>query len=228
MPTTAIRPARSEDLPAAAALLAANLGFADRDAVPAWLMRTTDRCGGLTLVALSGDAVVGVSYAIAGRDEEAAFLFSCGLAVHPAHRGRELGLQLKLEQRRLAIARGYETIRWTTDPINGRALRVYLSHLGALVTAYRAGLHDGLRADRGHPLDDLELIWPLGARPALDPADVRLVEIPWSTTAAEEAAHRRRVRAEMSALLSEGYVGAEVDLDRGARRCWIRFARVPA
>ena len=88
---TAIRRARAEDLPAAAALLSANLGFADRDAVPAWFMRTTEECGGLTLVAESSGAIVGVSYAVTGRHDHDAFLYSCGLAVAPNHRGHDLG-----------------------------------------------------------------------------------------------------------------------------------------
>ena len=131
MPNVAIRRAQSGDLPEAARLLAAGLGFTAADAVPAWLMRTTDECGGLTLVAASGTTIVGVSYAVPARAGDTAFLFSCGLAVVPEQRGRRLGLQLKLAQRREAIAAGYSTIRWTTDPVNGRALRVYLSGLGA-------------------------------------------------------------------------------------------------
>jgi predicted GNAT superfamily acetyltransferase len=218
----AIRTARPEDLPAAAALLARGLGFAEPDAVPAWLMRTTDECGGVTLVAASDHAVEGVSYAFPARDGTTPFLFSCGLAVAPEHRGRRLGLELKREQRRRAIALGYTNIRWTTDPTNGRALRLYLSGLGALVTGYRASLHDGLRADPGHPQDDLEIVWNLDEAPRLDRHDVRRVELPWSSAGRGD---RDRVRAEMSALLTNGYVGSGVHLDRDAHRCLVSFAR---
>jgi predicted GNAT superfamily acetyltransferase len=212
-----IHRARPQDLPAAAELLARSLHFTAADAVPAWLMRTTDECGGLTLVATVGDAVVGVSYAVPAR----AFLFSCGLAVAGALRGRRLGLELKRAQRREAIALGYTTIRWTTDPLNGRALRVYLSGLGALITGYRTGLHDGLRADPGHPLDDLEIVWALDGEPDLDRGDLRTVELPWSPGADA----RDRVRDEMLELLGDGYVGADVHLDRDAGRCHVGFAR---
>ena len=217
MGPVAIRRARSEELPEAARLLAAGLGFTKTDAVPAWFMRTTDECGGLTLVATSGTTVVGVSYAIAAR----AFLFSCGLAVAPEHRGRRIGLELKLAQRREAIALGYSTIRWTTDPVNGRALRVYLSGLGALVTDYRAGLHDGLRADAQ---DDVDIVWPLRDGPRPERRDERGVELPWSGAGQTD---RDRVRTEMGALLADGYVGCGVELDREARRCRVTFARMP-
>jgi predicted GNAT superfamily acetyltransferase len=209
MPTGfTIRRARPADLPPAARLLAATLGFDERDAIPAWLMRTTDECGGVTLIAECAGAVAGVSYAFPAADQT---LFSCGLAVAAEHRGRGVGAALKEAQRREAIARGYAAIRWTTDPLNGRALRLYLSRLGALVVGYRAGLHDGLRADPGHPQDDLELVWHLDGRPALDRAD----------TAAVELADRRRVRDEMSALLGDGYVGCGVAMDP----CRVEFAR---
>ncbi len=209
-----IRKARREDLPAAAALLAAGLGFLPPDAIPAWFMRTTDECGGITLVALDGDTVVGASYALPAREHE---LFSCGLAVAAPHRGRRLGLALKLEQRRQAEAGGYTRIRWTADPLNGRALRLYLSGLGARLVAYRGGLHDGLRTD---PEDDVDIVWPLSPAPALDGRAER-VELPWADPSPTD---RRRVRTAMCELLDDGYVGHAVELDRGAGRCWIAFA----
>jgi predicted GNAT superfamily acetyltransferase len=206
----AIRLAQPADLPAAAALLAKTLGFMDRDAIPAWLMRTTDECGGLTLVADCAGAVVGASYAFPASD---GVLFSCGLAVAPAHRGHGLGAALKAAQRREAIALGYSCVRWTTDPLNGRALRLYLSHLGALITGYRPGFHD----------DDVEIVWQLANGPAVDRGAVPSVELPWSEGG---VADRRRVHAEMSVLLADGYVGCGVALDPRARRCHVEFARL--
>jgi predicted GNAT superfamily acetyltransferase len=224
-PPVTIRRARPDDLPAAAALLRRSLRFTAADAVPAWLRRTTDDCGGLTLVAAADGSVVGVSYAFAGCADGTTFLFSCGLAVASEYRGRRLGLQLKLAQRREAIALGYSAIRWTTDPVNGRALRLYLSGLGALVTACHSGLHDGLRADPGHPQDDLEVVWDLAGEPRVDRMDLRFVDVPWSSP---DASDRDRVREEMSALLSDGFVGSAVQLDPSARRCQVAFARTLA
>lgn len=207
-----IRRARPEDLPAAAGLLAASLRFADADRIPAWLMRSTDECGGITLVAIDAERVVGVSYAMPAVEDEAPILFSCGLAVEPSHRGRGLGSKLKLAQRQEALALGYRLIRWTTDPVNGTALRVYLPGLGARIVGYRAGLHDGLRADPGHPQDDLEIAWHLAGPPAIDTSDVQTVELD----------DRLRVRVAMSALLADGYVGFGCQRDEG---CRVVFAR---
>lgn len=220
MPTGfVIRRARRDDLPEAARLLARTLGFAARDAIPAWLMRTTDECGGVTLVADHEGAIVGVSYALPTGDHA---LFSCGLAVAAAHRGRDLGAALKAAQRHEAIALGCSRIVWTTDPLNGRALRVYLSGLGAVLVGYRHGLHDGLREDPGYPQDDLEVVWHLGDQPRLDRSAMPTVELPWSERGLET---RRRVRAEMSALLADGYMGCDVAVDPVGRRCHVGFAR---
>jgi predicted GNAT superfamily acetyltransferase len=216
-----IRLAHPGDLPAAARLLARTLRFTDADAIPAWLMQTTDDCGGITLVAAAGAQIVGASHAFPARGD---VLFSCGLAVAPEHRGRRLGVALKRAQRREALALGYRRIRWTTDPLNGRALRVYLSELGARVVGYRAGLHDGLRAAPGHPQDDVDVVWDLAGCAPVDPIAVRAVELPW-TPGPDELAERLRVRTEMSALLADGYVGAGVELEPEARRCRVTFSR---
>lgn len=230
-----IEPARREHLPAAAALLAAGLGFAPADAVPAWLMRTTDDCGGVTLVAVEDGQVVGALHSIPGHDGDERYLFTCGLVVAATHRGRHLGLALTGEQRRRARLAGCRTIRWTADPVNGRALRLYLSGLGARLVGYRAGLHDGLRAGPGHPQDDVDLVWPVADPPpptAGNLVDAQRqrpraergaaeVELPWSQPS---AADRHRVRERMTALLDGGRVGVDVRLDWHARRCWIVFA----
>jgi predicted GNAT superfamily acetyltransferase len=218
----AIRRAEREDLSAAARLLAETLRFSNGDAIPPWLMRTTEECGGVTLVASAGERVVGVSYAMPALGDGAPVLFSCGLAVDPARRGHGVALDLKLAQRREALALGYRLIRWTTDPVNGRALRVYLTRLGARIVGYRAGLHDGLRADPGHPQDDLDIVWHLVGSAPLDVSDTRAVELPWSAAQPDD---RRRVREEMSALLADGFVGHDCELERDRRRCRLLFAR---
>ncbi len=215
-----IRAADPQHLPAVARLLAGALGFCPADAVPAWLMRTTDECGGITLVATAGETVVGALHSLAGRDADGSFLFTCGLAVAASHRGRRLGRELKLEQGRRARAAGFSSIRWTADPVNGPALRLYLTGLGARLVRYRPGLHDGLRADPGHRQDDVDLVWALAPVPRLHAGGARRVALPWARATGAE---RERVRAEMSHLLAEGYVGADVELDRDARRCSVVF-----
>jgi predicted GNAT superfamily acetyltransferase len=224
----AIRQARREDLPVAAELLRRALEFAPADAVPAWLMATAQRCGGLVLVAVAEATVVGVSYAFPACEDGRPYLFSCGLAIEPAHRGRGVGRALKREQRRRARAAGYETIRWTADPLNAPALRLYLSRLGARVTAYHPALHDGLRAGDGVPQDDVDVEWPLGAVAPRGPAAaVRYVELP-DAARTDPLEARLRVREEMCGLLGAGYAGTAVDVDHATGLARMRFERAAA
>jgi predicted GNAT superfamily acetyltransferase len=219
-----IRPARREDLPAAAELLRVSLGFDPPDAIPAWLMATAQRTGGVVLVAVDAATVIGLSYAFPAWDGRRPYLFSCGLAIEPARRGRGIGHALKREQRRRARAAGYEAIRWTADPLNTPALRLYLSGLGARVTAYHAALHDGLRAGGEIPQDDVDVDWPLSARDAAHPAAVEYVDLP-PNASTDRLAARLRVRADMRPLLADGFQGTAVEIDPASGRARMRFER---
>lgn len=209
-----------EELPAAARLLGTTLGFRPADAVPAWLMLTAADCGGLVLVARHGEEIVGTSFAIAAVRDGEVSLFSCGLAVAPPARRRGLGRALKLEQRRRALVRGIDVIRWTADPLNGPGLRLYLSGLGARLTAYHPGLYDGLRARDGVPQDDVEIEWRLGGGPMRPAADGHVVVLP---AEGDRLARRLRVRAAMVAALADGEVGVAAEPVAGG--FVVRFAR---
>jgi predicted GNAT superfamily acetyltransferase len=202
-------PTRDQLVPAAR-LLGTVLGFEPADADPAWLMLTAAGCGGLVLVARSDEQVVGSSFAIHGVRDGEPFLFSCGLAVAPQFRRRGLARALKLEQRRCALARGIEVIRWTADPRNGPGLALYLSELGARLTAYHAGLYDGLR--NGVPNDDVEIEWRLGSGPVRSAPAGTVVPVPGDG-----------VREAMQAALARGEVG--VAAEPSGAGFVVRFAR---
>jgi ribosomal protein S18 acetylase RimI-like enzyme len=188
-----------------ARLLGGCLGFEAGDAVPAWLMRTTDECGGLTLVALAAGEVAGVSYAVPAFGAAGPEWLSCGLAVAPAFRGRGVGRALKLEQRRRAVAAGVRVIRWTADAGNVPALRLYLSGLGARLVGYRPGRHRGLRAPTA-PDDDVDIVWRLAGPPPAIGAGTA-VPLPGGNGGTTADAYRRALRA----ALDLGLVGVAVD-----------------
>jgi predicted GNAT superfamily acetyltransferase len=212
----AIRPPCRDELRAGAELLAGSLGFAPADAIPAWLMRVSDDCGGLTLVALDGRRVVGISHAVVDLSRTDRGLYSCGLAVDAAHRTLGIGRALKLEQRRRARQAGFRFIRRTADPRNGAALGLYLSGLGARLTGYHADLHAGLRATAG-PTDDVDILWALATAGGRPHGETR-----WVTLGGAEALPR--IRRAMGELLADGFVGVEVAADGpgGARRVAFR------
>lgn len=155
------RVAQKHDLPAAAALLSDALGFSEADAIPAWLIHTTTNCGGLALAALDGERLIGFSYAFPAAADGEPFLFSCGLAVDPEHRGRGVAAALKQLQRTQALELGYGTIRWTADPLAAGPLHLYLSRLGAALTGYHSGMYSGIRESSPPEQDDVEIEWQL-------------------------------------------------------------------
>ena len=58
------------------------------------------------------------------------------LAVKEAYRNRGLGTQLKLEQRREALARGIRHMEWTFDPLEIKNAFLNIHKLGAIVRSY--------------------------------------------------------------------------------------------
>jgi predicted GNAT superfamily acetyltransferase len=223
MEEVAIRDIVREDLGLGVGLLASALGFAERDAIPAWLALTTWEAGGLALGAYHGRRLVGFSYAVPALEPGGPHLFSCGLAVVPDFRSLGVGRRLKLVQRDRALARGVTRIRWTADPLSAAALGLYLSRLGARLVRYRAGLYSGLR---GGACDDVEIEWALAGERAALPVSER-VEIPLdrdALAARDREAARRDVRRRMTILLREGLVGVGVETDRAAGRCCVAFA----
>jgi predicted GNAT superfamily acetyltransferase len=201
MAALAIRPPRTQELRAGADLLARSLGFGPADAIPAWLMRVTDGCGGITLVAVEGGEVAGISHAFPDLSGPDRGLYACGLAVVPERRGQGIARALKLEQRRRARRAGFRRIRWTADPRNAAALGLYLSGLGARLTAYRAGLHAGLRDDG--PGDDVDIVWELAGGGAAPCGETRWVAL--------GSAPLAEVRAGMEAALADGFAGVAVE-----------------
>jgi predicted GNAT superfamily acetyltransferase len=220
--------AAPSELPAAALLLRRTLRFEPADGVPAWLMQTVMGRGGVCLVARDGERVVGASFALPVLDAGAPCLFSCGLAVAPTHRGRGIGRALKAKQRDAARALGFTTIRWTADPLNARALRLYLNGLGAELVAYHEGLYDLSRRALRTPQDDVLLTWDIARTgdlaAAAEPAAT--VSLPCDAERLDDdewLAWRHRVRRRLSRLLDAGLIGTGVVAQPDRRSCLLEF-----
>ena len=187
-------------------------------------MQTTDRFGGVTLGAFADGALVGYSYALPGFDGEP-FLLSCGLVVAPGYESRGIGMALKLAQARHARRAGYHVVRWTTNALASRPLRLYLSKLGARLVRYHADMYPAAFFP-----DEVEIEWDLReARSGSAAGSSRLVEIPWDRAVLERTAPQEgrrwlaRVREAMPAALADGFVGTAVQIDAASRRSFVRF-----
>lgn len=95
-----------------------------------------------------------------------AYLHSHMLAVREAYRNRGLGTQLKLEQRREALARGIRHMEWTFDPLEIKNAFLNIHRLGAIVRSYRPDFYgvSSSRLQGGLPTDRLLAEWRLDSR----------------------------------------------------------------
>src|SRR5512135_973127 len=92
-----------------------------RDVVPANLMITVQKNNGIVLGAFDGDRLVGLAFSFIGIDThfEPPITKHCShmLAVLPDYQSLRIGLQLKLQQRELALSQGIPLMTWTYDPL---------------------------------------------------------------------------------------------------------------
>ena len=112
-----------------------------------------------------------------GECEPRPYLHSHMLAVREGYRNRGLGAQLKLEQRREALARGIRLIEWTFDPLEIKNAFLNVHKLGAIICRYEVNFYgvSSSRLQGGLPTDRLVAEWrldsprveaTLGGRPA--------------------------------------------------------------
>ena len=112
--------------------------------------------GGQVLGAFDGDTLVGYAMSLPGVRNGHAYLHSHHLAVLPDWRNAGVGRRLKLAQRDDALARGFELMEWTFDPLEIKNSHLNFAKLGAISRRYRhnfygasnSPLHGGLPTDR--------------------------------------------------------------------------------
>ncbi len=151
------------DLEQFVALEIAIWGLGEREALPASVMRPLLDHGGLALGAYDGTRMVGLSFALPARFGEDWGLWSYVTGVHPDYQGQGIGFALKQQQRAWALEQGYETIRWTYDPLQRGNAHFNLHRLGAVARIYHLNYYgemtDGINA--GLPSDRVEVEWRL-------------------------------------------------------------------
>lgn len=129
---------------------------------PADLMMVIQAEGGLIGGAFAEGRLLGYVFGFPTRDPQVQH--SHRLAVLPEARGLQLGVRLKLYQRRWGLERGITHVRWTFDPFRFVNATLNLHRLGATAATYlpdyygeMAGINSGLGSDR------LLVDWELGS-----------------------------------------------------------------
>jgi predicted GNAT superfamily acetyltransferase len=131
-------------------------GYSDGDVIPRRVFVVAQRIGGQVIGAFEGDTLVGFAMSLPGYRDGKPYLHSHMLAVLPQYRNAGIGRRLKLAQRDDAIARGFDLMEWTFDPLEIRNAHLNIARLGVIVRRYQpdfygpssSPLQGGLPTDR--------------------------------------------------------------------------------
>ena len=131
-------------------------GYSEGDVIPRRVFLVAQRIGGQVLGAYAEGEIVGFAMGLPGYRDGMAYLHSHMLAVLPEFRNAGLGRSLKLAQREDAIARGFDLMEWTFDPLEIKNAHLNLHRLGAIARRYQrdfygpssSPLQGGLPTDR--------------------------------------------------------------------------------
>lgn len=145
-----------EEMQACFALQKEVWAFSDADLVPIRLFVVANKIGGHVIGAFDGKDLVGFALAIPGIRHGHSYLHSQMLAVRQQYRNGGLGRRLKLYQRDDALARGFELMEWTFDPLEIKNAYLNIEKLGAIARRYNVNqygittspLQGGLPTDR--------------------------------------------------------------------------------
>jgi len=132
--------------------------FSDAELVPLRMFVVADKVGGQVIGAFEsgGGEMAGFALAIPGARGGHSYLHSHMLAVRKRHQNAGLGRRIKLFQRDDALARGFELIEWTFDPLEIKNAYLNVEKLGAIARRYSVNqygitsspLQGGLPSDR--------------------------------------------------------------------------------
>jgi predicted GNAT superfamily acetyltransferase len=133
------------------------------EAIPTHQTLTAVKNGGIMVGAYVGEQLIGFSYGFAGFRDGKSYLCSHMLGIDEAYRSQGIGEKLKRTQREIAIAKGYDRMQWTYDPLETRNGYLNLTKLNGICDTYVENcygeMQDGF--NQGLPSDRFELHWHL-------------------------------------------------------------------
>lgn len=141
-------------------------GFSDAELVPLRIFSLAPKIGGQVVGAWDGETFVGYAMAIPGNRSSHPYLHSHMVAVKHGYRDTGLGRKLKLFQREDALARGYELMEWTFDPLEIKNSYFNIERLGAIARRYNVNQYGITNSPlQGFlPTDRLVAEWWLNSR----------------------------------------------------------------
>ena len=134
--------------------------FSDAELIPVRIFVVASKIGGQVIGAFAGTddkkELIGFALALPGMRNGHSYLHSQMLAVRQQYRNGGLGRRMKLYQREDALARGFELMEWTFDPLEIKNAYLNIEKLGAIARRYSidqygftsSPLQGGLPSDR--------------------------------------------------------------------------------
>src|SRR5579864_1621282 len=155
-----------EELHACVALQKEVWNYSDADVLPLRIFVVAEKIGGQVMGAFSGNEMVGFALSIPGTRGGHSYLHSHMLAVRKQRQNAGLGRRIKLFQREDALARGFELIEWTFNPLEIKNAYLNIEKLGAIARRYTVNQY-GITSSPlqgGLPTDRLVAEWWLKSR----------------------------------------------------------------
>ncbi len=136
----------------------------DIDIVPAPMLLTIDRAGGILLGAFNNlGELIGFALSMLSEENHTPIQHSVMVAVRAAYRNFDVGFKLKAAQRKEALKRNISTITWFFNPMQPLNAYFSLAKLGAWANVYEENYSGETTAlqERGLPSDRLLARWEL-------------------------------------------------------------------
>lgn len=167
-----IRPLRSPaDFETCVAIQRRVWNRSDLEITPPHQLRVSVHMGGILLGAFVDGVAAGYVYSYPAVYDGRNIQHSHHLAVLPEFQGLGLGKMLKWAQRDEALARGYNLITWTYDPLQARNANLNLHSLGAVGRTYLDDFYGSvpsLTLEPGVATDRLLVEWLLSTKRVSD------------------------------------------------------------
>ena len=194
-------------------------GYNEGDVIPRRVFVVAERIGGQVLGAFAEGTMVGFAMSLPGYRDGMAYLHSHMLAVLPEFRNAGLGQKLKLAQREDAIARGFELMEWTFDPLEIKNAHLNLHRLGAICRRYQEDFYGPSSSplQGGLPTDRLYAEWWIRS--------AHVEEVLRGEVAAVHSERRVTVPKEIYTWKREGSAGARETQTRVREELLAGFAK---
>jgi len=108
----------------------------DADITPITLAVATRAAGSIWLGAFHGDELVGFAFALPSLEEGGLGFHSHTVGVRSSYRSAGVGYELKLAQRKQALAVGINKMTWTFDPLRSHNAHFNFCKLGVISDSY--------------------------------------------------------------------------------------------